>query len=89
MKVVYQADVKNATLNFDEKAVSSDTGSLTSKEVTESSDFVMTPKEVAHFTKFSEKKIYRLCKSNEIPFKRVGGQYRFVRTDIERWLKGE
>ena len=66
-----------------------ETSSLTTEETAESKDFVMTPKEVARFTKFSEKKIYRLCKENEIPFNKIGGQYRFIRTDIERWLKGE
>ncbi|MGZ3726418.1 MAG: helix-turn-helix domain-containing protein [Pseudobdellovibrio sp.] len=66
-----------------------ETSSLKTEETAESNDFVMTPKEVAQFTKFSEKKIYRLCKSNEIPFNKIGGQYRFIRTDIERWLKGE
>ncbi len=65
------------------------TRSLTTEETAESNNFVMTPKEVAKFTKFSEKKIYRLCKASEIPFNKIGGQYRFIRTDIERWLKGE
>lgn len=77
------------TLSFDDKSIPLEEGSLTSEKAMDSVDFVMTPKEVAHFTKFSEKKIYRLCKSNEIPYKKIGGQYRFVRTDIERWLKGE
>lgn len=63
--------------------------SLTTEKAAYSYDFVMTIKEVARFTKFSEKKIYRLCKAGEIPFNKIQGQYRFVKTEIERWLKGE
>lgn len=66
-----------------------DSGSLKIEETMESNNFVLTPKEVAHFTKFSEKKIYRLCKEGMIPHKKIGGQYRFIKTDIEGWLKGE
>ena len=63
--------------------------SLTTEKAADSYDFVMTIKEVARFTKFSQKKIYRLCKSGQIPQRKIEGQYRFIRTEIERWLKGE
>ena len=63
--------------------------SLTTEKAADSYGFVMTLKEVARFTKFSEKKIYRLCKAGEIPFNKIQGQYRFLKTEIERWLKGE
>jgi len=63
--------------------------SLTTEKAADSYDLVLTLKEVARFTKFSEKKIYRLCKSSEIPHKKIQGQYRFVKSKIEQWLKGE
>lgn len=66
----------------------SDNRSLTTEKTAEP-DSVMTVPEVAKFLKYSTKKIYRLCRSGEIPFKRNGGNYRFWRPEIEKWLKGE
>jgi excisionase family DNA binding protein len=63
--------------------------SLTTEKTTEFYSPIMTPYEVAAFTKFSIKKIYRLCKAGEIPHTKKGGQYRFHKDQIERWLKGE
>ena len=63
--------------------------SLKTEKTAELNDFVMTLDEVASFTKFSTKKVYRLCRDGEIPFNKIGGHYRFIRSEIEKWLKGE
>jgi excisionase family DNA binding protein len=45
--------------------------------------------EIAKYLKLSTKKVYQLVKSREIPFKKIGGQYRFVRSDIDKWISQE
>ena len=63
--------------------------SLKTEETAELKLNLLTPSEVADLLKFSTKKIYRLISNCEIPFRKIGGQYRFNKIDIERWLKGE
>ena len=48
---------------------------------------IMTVEEVARYLGFSTKKIYRLVESNKIPASRIGRQYRFIREEVDRWLK--
>lgn len=48
---------------------------------------IMDLKEVAKYLSFSQKKLYNLVKERNIPFARIGGQYRFVKDDIDAWLK--
>lgn len=50
---------------------------------------IMTLREVAAYLNFSEKKIYNLVKSGDIPFRKIGGQYRFVKDVIDEWLLQE
>ncbi len=50
---------------------------------------IMDLKEVAKYLSFSQKKLYNLVKEKKIPFARIGGQYRFVKDDIDAWLKGQ
>lgn len=69
--------------------VSSRPRSLTSEELAEFDDFILTLDEVAIFTKLSKTTIYRLCKAGDIPHSKMGGSLRFVRSKIESWLKGE
>lgn len=61
--------------------------SLTTEETTETP--VMTAKEAALYLKVSVKTIYRLSGENKIPHKKIRGQYRFLKSDIERWMKGD
>ena len=63
--------------------------SLKTEETAESNLNLLTPIEIAKILKFSTKKVYRLISNCEIPFMKIGGQYRFNKIDIERWLKGE
>lgn len=52
-------------------------------------DRLMDVKEVADYLKFSTKKVYQLIKKREIPFKKIVGQYRFVKAEIDRWIISE
>ena len=50
---------------------------------------IMDLKDVAKYLSFSQKKLYNLVKERNIPFARIGGQYRFVKEDIDAWLSGQ
>jgi len=46
----------------------------------------MTMKEVAEYLKINEKTAYRLAADGGIPSFKVGGSWRFKRSDIEKWI---
>lgn len=50
---------------------------------------IMDVKEVADYLKFSTKKVYQLIQCKTIPYKKIGGQYRFIRNEIDKWIYGE
>lgn len=47
---------------------------------------IMTIKEVAAYLKLTEKTAYRLSAEGEIPGFKVGGSWRFRKSDIDRWI---
>lgn len=48
---------------------------------------ILTIKEVADYLKVTERTIYRLAGVKKIPAFKVGGTWRFSRSDIESWIK--
>lgn len=48
---------------------------------------ILTLPETAQYLKVSEKTIHRLINTDSIPCSKVGGQWRFMRTVIDDWLK--
>lgn len=46
-----------------------------------------TVKEVAEYLGVSEPTIYRLSQKGKIPVQKVGGQWRYFKEDIDRWMK--
>lgn len=70
---------------MDYKSVSS----LTTEKAAQLNELILTIPEVASMMKVSEKTIYRLCRDNQIPHIKIRGQYRFTKSAIEKWLKGE
>ncbi len=48
---------------------------------------ILTLKEVAVYLKVTERTIYRLAGAKKIPAFKVGGTWRFSRSDIESWIK--
>jgi excisionase family DNA binding protein len=48
---------------------------------------ILTIREVAAYLKVTERTIYRLAGAKKIPAFKVGGTWRFSRTDIDVWIK--
>lgn len=50
-------------------------------------DEILTLDEVAAYLKAGKRTVYRLAAAKKIPAFKVGGTWRFLRTDIDRWIK--
>jgi excisionase family DNA binding protein len=50
-------------------------------------DDIWTIKELAAYLRLKEKTAYALVAKGEIPGFKVGGSWRFRRSDIERWIE--
>jgi excisionase family DNA binding protein len=48
---------------------------------------VLTAKQVAEFLQMDERIIYKLAKQGDIPSFKVSNQWRFLKKDIESWVK--
>ncbi len=53
---------------------------------TETQTDIMTIREVADYLKLTEKTAYRLVAEGKIPGFKVGGSWRFRRSEIEGWI---
>ncbi|CAH1565770.1 helix-turn-helix domain-containing protein [Vibrio owensii] len=51
------------------------------------SDEILTIQEVATFLKLNEKTTYRLSSEGKLPGFKVGGSWRFKRSDLETWIE--
>lgn len=47
---------------------------------------VMTIKEVSEYLKLNEKTAYRLASEGKIPGFKVGGSWRFRKSEIDKWI---
>ena len=47
---------------------------------------ILTLKEVAIYLKLNEKTTYRLASESKIPGFKIGGSWRFRKSDIEAWI---
>ena len=52
-------------------------------------DEFMTTKEVAQYLRVDQYTIYRLVTQKKIPAFKIGNQWRFKRSVLERWLKSK
>ena len=50
------------------------------------SDEILTIREVAVLLKINEKTAYKLASEGKIPGFKVGGSWRFRRSDLDRWI---
>ncbi len=50
---------------------------------------ILTIKEVSDFLKVTERTIYRLAAGKQIPAFKVGGSWRFSRSEIDKWIKSQ
>jgi len=48
---------------------------------------IMTMKEVADYFKLNEKTAYRLTSDGKLPAFKVGGSWRFRKSEIDEWTK--
>lgn len=48
---------------------------------------IMTLEEVSNYLRVSKGTIYNLIKSGRIPVAKIGGQWRFQKETIDKWLK--
>ena len=55
---------------------------------TETQTDIMTIRGVADYLKLTEKTAYRLAAEGKIPGFKVGGSWRFKRSEIEDWIEG-
>ena len=52
-------------------------------------DEILTLDEVAAYLKAGKRTVYRLAAAKKIPAFKVGGIWRFQRSDIEQWIKSQ
>ncbi len=52
-------------------------------------DEILTLSEVALLLKVAEKTVYSMAQKNQLPAFKVGGQWRFQRVDLDRWIEGQ
>ena len=55
----------------------------------EDTDVVMTSVEAAEYRKMNVKTVCRLAKDRKIPAKKVGSEWRFLKSVLDRWLAHE
>ena len=53
------------------------------------SDEILTLREVAEYLKLTEKTAYRLAAEGKLPGFKVGGSWRFKRTDLDTWIESQ
>jgi len=49
-------------------------------------DEILTIKEIADYLKVAEKTIYRLAGNKKLPAFKVGGIWRFRKSEVDRWI---
>lgn len=55
----------------------------------EDADVVMTSIEAAEYLKMHVKTVCRLAKERKIPAKKVGSEWRFLKSVLDKWLTQE
>lgn len=55
----------------------------------EDTDVVMTSVEAAEYLKMHVKTVCRLAKEKKIPAKKVGSEWRFLKSVLDKWLAHE
>lgn len=51
-------------------------------------DEILTVKELAAYLKLAESTVYKLAQDGEIPGRKIGGNWRFSRDQINKWMAG-
>lgn len=53
------------------------------------SDEILTLPEVAQLLKVAEKTVYSMAQKGQLPAFKVGGQWRFKRADLDKWIEDQ
>ena len=53
----------------------------------DSTDEILTIKEASQFLKIGKTTLYKLARNGEIPARKVGREWRFVKSELIKWLK--
>ncbi|MDF0645016.1 MAG: helix-turn-helix domain-containing protein [Nitrospira sp.] len=48
---------------------------------------LMTAEETCRYLKITQRTLYRYLQSRRIPAFKLGNQWRFVRSDLEQWIR--
>lgn len=54
--------------------------------MTDTNGEILTLEEVATYLKAGKRTVYRLAKKGEIPAFKLGGTWRFRRSELDRWI---
>lgn len=54
--------------------------------MTDANDEILTLEEVAAYLKAGKRTVYRLAQKGEIPAFKLGGTWRFRRSELESWI---
>jgi excisionase family DNA binding protein len=54
--------------------------------MTDTDDEILTLDEVAAYLKAGKRTVYRLAQKGEIPAFKLGGTWRFRRSELDRWI---
>lgn len=50
---------------------------------------ILTIRELAAYLKMAEKTLYRLAAEGKVPGFKVGGAWRFRKSEIDKWIKAQ
>ena len=53
----------------------------------ESKSELMTAEEPCRYLKITQRTLYRYLKNHQIPAFKLGKEWRFVRSDLEQWIR--
>ena len=50
---------------------------------------ILTIEEAAEYLRIGKRSIYKLVHSGKLPHKRVLNKFRFVKSDLKKWVQGD
>ena len=50
---------------------------------------ILTIEEAAEYLRIGKRSIYKLVNSGKLPHKRVLNKFRFVKSDLKKWVQGD
>ena len=81
------SDFKRGPLDF--KGEACVIKNLIQESVTENADKALTTEDACLFLSISRQTLYKLVKAKKIPGRKVGDNYRFLKSDLIRYFKND